>query len=129
MGGIGFSEQSNYQKNETKSKWLVWESGRCPFGVPVYPYEPFNDIHIERWSEFRFVSIKSNFSRGTLGNEDSQLLNAHNNFLKTQSDGLKCELSVREAEISSLKTRLESTERTNHENRMHLEGILMNFTK
>ena len=65
---------------------------------------------------------KNNFSRGTLGNEDSQLLNAHNNFLKTQSDGLKCELSVREAEISSLKTRLESTERTNQENRMHLEG-------
>ena len=57
-----------------------------------------------------------------MGNEDSQLLNAHNNFLKTQSDGLKCELSVREAEISSLKTRLESTERTNQENRMHLEG-------
>jgi len=62
-------------------------------------------------------------SRGTLGNEDSQLLNAHNNFLKTQSDGLKCELSVREAEISSLKTRLESTERTNQENRMHLEAL------
>ena len=67
------------------------------------------------------------FSRGTLGNEDSQLLNAHNNFLKTQSDGLKCELSVREAEISSLKTRLESTERTNQENRMHLEGISYDF--
>ena len=71
---------------------------------------------------------KNNFSRGTLGNEDSQLLNAHNNFLKTQSDGLKCELSVREAEISSLKTRLESTERTNQENRMHLEGISRFFT-
>merc|ERR1712131_311736 len=41
-------------------------------------------------------------SRGTLGNEDSQLLNAHNNFLKT---------------------RLESTERTNQENRMHLEAL------
>ena len=62
-----------------------------------------------------------------MGNEDSQLLNAHNNFLKTQSDGLKCELSVREAEISSLKTRLESTERTNQENRMHLEGNLEEF--
>ena len=73
------------------------------------------------------IFIKYFFSRGTLGNEDSQLLNAHNNFLKTQSDGLKCELSVREAEISSLKTRLESTERTNQENRMHLEGIFLRF--
>ena len=80
--------------------------------------------------------------------EDSQLLNAHNSFLKTQCDGLKesyqnlhfkkffqilgeyfqifyllkCEVSVREAEISSLKTRLESNERTNQETKMHLEG-------
>ena len=54
--------------------------------------------------------------------DDAQLLNAHNSFLKTQCDGLKCELSVREAEISSLKTRLESTERTNQETRLHLEG-------
>ena len=59
---------------------------------------------------------------GATNGDDSQLLNAHNSFLKTQCDGLKCELSVREAEISSLKTRLESTERTNQETRLHLEG-------
>ena len=63
------------------------------------------------------------FSRsGQIQAEDSQLLNAHNTFLKTQCDGLKCELSVREAEISSLKTRLDSTDRTNQETKMHLEG-------
>ena len=67
-----------------------------------------------------FYSVRT----GVAGDE-SQLLNAHNSFLKTQCDGLKCELSVREAEISSLKTRLESTERTNQETRLHLEGIFL----
>ena len=66
-------------------------------------------------------------ARAGVAGDESQLLNAHNSFLKTQCDGLKCELSVREAEISSLKTRLESTERTNQETRLHLEGNLTKF--
>ena len=66
--------------------------------------------------------LKNNFSRVGQVPEDSHLLNAHNSFLKTQCDGLKCELSVREAEISSLKTRLDSTDRTNQEAKLHLEG-------
>ena len=60
--------------------------------------------------------------------EDSQLLSAHNNFLKTKSDGLKCELSVKEAEITSLRTRLDATERSNQETRIHLDGKISILT-
>ena len=55
--------------------------------------------------------------------EDTQLLNAQNSFLKTKSDGLKCELTTKEAEITSLRTRLDAMERSNLETRSHLDGM------
>jgi hypothetical protein len=56
--------------------------------------------------------------------EGDQMLCAQNNYLKTKADGLKCELSIKEAEISNLKTRLEATQRSDHETRSHLEGTV-----
>ena len=56
--------------------------------------------------------------------EGEQMLCAQNNYLKTKADGLKCELSIKEAEISNLKTRLEATQRSDHETRSHLEGTV-----
>ena len=50
------------------------------------------------------------------------MLCAQNNYLKTKADGLKCELSIKEAEISNLKTRLEAMQRSDQETRSHLEG-------
>ena len=62
--------------------------------------------------------------RGLHDAEGDQMLCAQNNYLKTKADGLKCELSIKEAEISNLKTRLEATQRSDHETRSHLEGTV-----
>jgi len=61
--------------------------------------------------------------RGLHDAEGDQMLCAQNNYLKTKADGLKCELSIKDAEISNLKTRLEATQRSDHETRSHLEAV------
>jgi len=95
---------------------------RQPGGASSSPRANRLETELQSSYENQNFGIQSDETlRSLLAIKDGKI-SALEKCVKELEARMRSELSVREAEISSLKTRLDSTDRTNQETKMHLEG-------